>query len=211
MIDLLVVDDHTIFRAGLRRLLSDETDMRVTGEASSGNEALEMIRNGHFDVIILDINMAGRSGLDTLAAIRAEQPRLPVMMLSMYLEPQYAVMALRARANAYLTKDTGPEELTTAIRRIAGGGHYVSQGSAAGVLMRMAQDDKHAALHESLSQRERHIMMKIVKGDSLTDIGVQMSLSVKTVSTYRSRLLQKLGISSNAELVQYAMRNGLVD
>lgn len=210
MIDLLVVDDHAIFRAGLRRLMSDETDIRVTGEAASGNEALEMIRGRHFDVVILDINMAGRSGLDTLGAIRAERPRLPVLMLSMYLEPQYAMMALRARANAYLTKDTGPDELTTAIRRVASGGHYVSQGAAVGVLMRMGQDDEHA-LHESLSQRERHIMMKIVRGHSLTDIGVQMSLSVKTVSTYRSRLLQKLGISSNAELVQYAMRNGLVD
>lgn len=210
MIKLLVVDDHAIFRAGLRRLLSDESDMRVTGEASSGNEALEMIRAEHFDVVVMDINMAGRSGLDTLAAVRAELPRLPVLMLSMYLEPQYATMALRARANAYLTKDTSPEELTTAIRRVATGGHYVSQGSAVGALMRMGQEDEHAA-HESLSQRERHIMMKIVRGDSLTDIGVQMSLSVKTVSTYRSRLLQKLGISSNAELVQYAMRRGLVD
>ncbi len=210
MIDLLVVDDHAIFRAGLRRLMSDETDIRVTGEAASGNEALEMIRSRHFDVVILDINMAGRSGLDTLGAIRAEQPRLPVLMLSMYLEPQYAVMALRARANAYLTKDTDPDELTTAIRRVASGGHYVSQGSAVEVLMRMGQDDEHA-LHEALSQRERHIMMKIVRGHSLTDIGVQMSLSVKTVSTYRSRLLQKLGIASNAELVQYAMRNGMVD
>lgn len=210
MIDLLVVDDHAIFRAGLRRLMSDETDIRVTGEAASGNEALEMIRSRHFDVVILDINMAGRSGLDTLGAIRAEQPRLPVLMLSMYLEPQYAVMALRARANAYLTKDTDPDELTTAIRRVASGGHYVSQGSAVEVLMRMGQDEEHA-LHEALSQRERHIMMKIVRGHSLTEIGVQMSLSVKTVSTYRSRLLQKLGIASNAELVQYAMRNGMVD
>lgn len=210
MIELLVVDDHAIFRAGLRRLLSDESDMRVTAEASSGNEALEMIRSRHFDVVVLDINMAGRSGLDTLTAIRAERPRLPVLMLSMYLEPQYATMALRARANAYLTKDTGPDELTTAIRRVASGGHYVSQGSAVEVLMRMGQGDEHA-LHESLSQRERHIMMKIVRGHSLTEIGVQMSLSVKTVSTYRSRLLQKLCISSNAELVQYAMRNGLVD
>lgn len=210
MIELLLVDDHAIFRAGLRRLISDESDLRVAAEASNGNEALQMIRSRHFDVVILDINMTGRSGLDTLAVIRAEQPRLPVLMLSMYVEPQYAQMALRARANAYLTKDTVPEELTTAIRRVAGGGYYVSPNAAVGVLMRIGNDDEHA-LHESLSQRERHIMMKIVRGQSLTDIGVQMSLSVKTVSTYRSRLLQKLGISSNAELVQYAMRNGLVD
>jgi two-component system invasion response regulator UvrY len=210
VIELLLVDDHAIFRAGLRRLISDESDMRVIDEASSGNEAMEKIRGRHFDVVVLDINMAGRSGLDTLVAIRAEQPRLPVLMLSMYIEPQYAQMAMQARANAYLSKDTVPDELTAAIRRVAGGGYYVSQGAAVGVLMRMGQGDERA-LHESLSQRERHIMMKIVRGSSLTDIGVQMSLSVKTVSTYRSRMLQKLGISSNAELVQYAMRNGLVD
>ena len=210
MIDLLLVDDHAIFRAGLRRLISDESDMRVVEEAADGNAALALIRSRHFDVVVLDINMAGRSGLDTLAAIRAERPHLPVLMLSMYVEEQYVLMALRARANAYLTKDTVPDELTAAIRRVAGGGHYVSPGAAANVLLHVGHGDERA-LHESLSQRERHIMMKIVKGQSLTDIGVQMSLSVKTVSTYRTRLLQKLAISSNAELVQYAMRNGLVD
>ncbi len=210
MIDLLLVDDHAIFRAGLCRLFSDEPDLRVTAEASSGNEALEKIRAQRFDVVILDINMAGRSGLDTLTAIRAEVPRLPVLMLSMYVEPQYAVMAMRAYANAYLTKDTVPDELVAAIRCVAAGGHYVSQRTAADVLMRMGKQDE-PSLHESLSQRERHIMMKIVRGQSLTEIGAQMSLSVKTVSTYRTRLLQKLDITSNAELVQYAMRNGLVD
>ena len=210
MIDLLLVDDHAIFRAGLRRLISDESDMRVVEEAADGNAALALIRSRHFDVVVLDINMAGRSGLDTLAAIRAERPHLPVLMLSMYVEEQYVLMALRARANAYLTKDTVPDELTAAIRRVASGGHYVSPGAAANVLLHVGHGDERA-LHESLSQRERHIMMKIVNGQSLTEIGVQMSLSVKTVSTYRTRLLQKLAISSNAELVQYAMRNGLVD
>lgn len=206
MINLLVVDDHAIFRAGLRRLLSDESDMRVAAEASSGNEAMEMIRATRFDVIVLDINMTGRSGLDTLSAVRAEFPRLPVLMLSMYVEPQYTLMAMRANANAYLSKDTNPAELTTAIRRVAAGGHYMAVGAPT----RMDLDERQVA-HESLSQRERHIMMKIVSGHSLTDIGVQMSLSVKTVSTYRSRMLRKLNITSNAELVQYAMRHGLID
>ena len=210
MIDLLLVDDHAIFRAGLRRLLSDERDIDVTGEASSGNDALELIQLHHFDVIILDVNMNGRSGFDTLFAIRADRPKLPVLMLSMYAEPQYAVMALKAQANAYLTKDTIPEELLRAIRQVARGGRYVSPGTAAEVLLRLDRETTPSP-HEALSQRERHIMMKIVRGVPLTEIGVQMSLSVKTVSTYRARLLQKLDIGSNAELVQYAMRSGLVD
>lgn len=206
MIELLVVDDHAIFRAGLRRLLSDETDMRVVAEATSGQEAIEMIRDRRFDVVVLDINMKGRSGLDTLVAVRAEFPRLPVLMLSMYIEPQYMQMALRANANAYLSKDTHPAELTSAIRRVAAGGHHMSGSGLTGT-----GPDEGPPAHESLSQRERHIMMKIVSGHSLTEIGLQMSLSVKTVSTYRSRLLTKMGLTSNAEVVQYAMRNGLID
>jgi DNA-binding NarL/FixJ family response regulator len=210
MIDLLLVDDHAIFRAGLKRLVSDEPDMRVTDEAADGATALTKIRAGHFDVVVLDINMGGRSGLDTLAAIRAERPRLPVLMLSMYNEEQYAVLALRARANAYLSKDVKPAELLTAIRQVAKGGRYVSPGAAVSVLMRMDRLGERSA-HETLSPREMQIMMRIVKGTSLTDIGAQMCLSVKTIGSYRTRILKKLGIGSNAELVQYAMRNGLVD
>lgn len=207
MIDLLLVDDHTIFRAGLKRLISDEPDMRVTDEAPDGATALTKIRAGHYDVVVLDINMTGRSGLDTLAAIRAEKPHLAVLILSMYNEEQYALLALRARANAYLSKDVKPDELLTAIRQVAKGGRYVSPSTAVSVLMHM----DHTADRKALSPREMQIMMKIVKGKSLTEIGVQMCLSVKTIGTYRTRILEKLGIASNAELVQYAMRNGLVD
>ena len=210
MIDLLLVDDHTIFRAGLKRLISDEPDMRVTDEAPDGATALTKIRTGHYDVIVLDINMAGRSGLDTLAAIRAEKPHLAVLILSMYNEEQYAILALRARANAYLSKDVKPDELLMAIRQVAKGGRYVSPSTALSVLMHMDHTADRDP-HEALSPREMQIMMKIVKGKSLTEIGVQMCLSVKTIGTYRTRILEKLGIGSNAELVQYAMRNGLVD
>ena len=210
MIDLLLVDAHTIFRAGLKRLISDEPDMRVIDEASDGATALTKIRTGHFDVVVLDINMAGRSGLDTLAAIRAEKPRLAVLILSMYNEEQYAVLALRARANAYLSKDVNPEELLTAIRQVAKGGRYVSPSAAASLLMQMDRIGERSP-HETLSPREMQIMMEIVQGKSLTDIGVQMCLSVKTIGSYRTRILEKLGVTSNAELVQYAMRNGLVD
>lgn len=210
MIELLVVDDHTIFRAGLKRLLSDEPDMRVAGEAPDGAGALSCIRTHAYSVVLLDINMTGRSGLDTLAAIRAEQPRLPVIMLSMYAVEQYAVLALRARANAYLSKDVEAEELVRAIRLVANGGSYLSPGVAGSVLLQMHRMGSQAP-HEQLSPREMQVMMKIVKGQSLTDIGLSMCLSVKTVSTHRTRILEKLGLSSNAQLVQYAMRTGLVD
>jgi len=210
MIELLIVDDHTIFRSGLRRMLSDEADIHVADEASDGASALAKIRAGEFDVVIMDINMAGRSGLDTLESIRVERPDLPVIMLSMYPEEQYAVLALRARANAYLSKDVEAQELLTAIRHVVGGGRYVSPRSAANLLLQMDRA-REGAPHEKLTAREMQVMMKIVRGMSLTDVGVQMCLSVKTVSTYRNRILEKLGLASNAELVQYAMRNGLLD
>jgi DNA-binding NarL/FixJ family response regulator len=209
MIDLLVVDDHKIVRAGLRRMFSDEKDIRVADEAADGATALAKIRKTKFDVVILDINMQGRSGLDVLESIRAERPGLPVIMLSMYPEEQYAVLALRARANAYLSKDVDPKELAAAIRQVAGGGRYVSARAAERVLMQTHQGA--GAPHEKLSPREREILLKIVSGTSLTEIGAQMCLSVKTIGTYRTRVLEKLGLSSNAELVQYAMRHGLVD
>lgn len=206
MIDLLVVDDHTIFRAGIARLMSDEPDMRVTGEAADAAEALARVRERRYDVVLLDINLKARNGFETLAAIRAEQPRLPVIMLSMYVEAQYARMALRARANAYLSKDTSPDELLRAIRRVAGGGVYVGPGAAP-----LPAADEAAPPHQALSPREMQVMQKIACGVPLTTIGVQLCVSVKTVSTHRSRILEKLGLASNAELVQYALRHGLID
>lgn len=210
MIDLLVIDDHNIFRAGLKRLVSDEKDIRVVDEASDAATALGKIRAGRFDVIVLDINMGGRSGLDLLESIRADQPNLPVIMLSMYPEEQYAVLALRAGANAYLSKDVDTQELMEAIRKVSGGGRFVTARSAARVLMQM-DSPGNASPHEKLSPRELQIMLKMIGGVSLTEIGVQMCISVKTVGTYRTRILEKLGLSSNAELVQYAMRHRLLD
>lgn len=207
MIDLLVVDDHTIFRAGIARLMSDEPDVRVTGEAADAASALAMIRANRYGVVLLDINLGARNGLETLGTIRAEQPRLPVIMLSMYVEAQYARLALRSRANAYLSKDTSPDELLRAIRHVAQGGVYVSAGFEA--LEPRGGGD--APAHRALSPREMQVMQKIARGVPLTEIGVQMCVSVKTISTHRSRILEKLGLASNAELVQYALRHGLVD
>ncbi|MBU6260291.1 MAG: response regulator transcription factor [Burkholderiales bacterium] len=204
MIDLLLVDDHRIFRAGMVRLVSDEPDIRVAGEAGDGATALAMIRARRYDVVLMDINMGARNGLDTLTALRAEQPRLPVIMLSMYVESQYARLALKLRANAYLSKDTSPEELMAAVRHVAGGGVYVSPGFD-------FADNRPATAHAALTPREMEVMLKIARGVPLTEIGSQLCLSVKTVGSHRSRILVKLGLASNAELVQYAMRQGLVD
>lgn len=208
MIELLVVDDHTIFRKGIARLMEDEPDIRVIGEAGDGPTALTMIRAHRYDVVLLDINMGARSGLDTLSAIRAEQPRLPVIMLSMYVEAQYARRALKASANAYLSKDVSHEELLCAIRHVARGNIYVTASYAADSF---APHGREAPPHEQLSPREMQVMLKIARGVALTEIGVQMCVSVKTVATHRSRILEKLGLGSNAELVQYAVRHGLVD
>lgn len=211
MIKLLVVDDHQIFRAGIARLMSDEDDVRVTGEAADGAAAMALIRSHQFDVVLMDINMGPRNGLEVLATLRAERPRLPVIMLSMYGEAQYARLALKARANAYLTKDVAPEELIRAIRFVMKGGVYMQAGMAAEPPGNSARQGDDAEPHFSLSPREMQVMQKIARGVPLTTIGVQMCVSVKTIGTHRARILAKLGLQSNAELVQYAMRHGLVD
>jgi DNA-binding NarL/FixJ family response regulator len=208
MIRVLVVDDHTIFRAGIARLLSDEPDIAVTAQAADGATALALVRSQPFEAVLLDINMASRSGIETLQAIRAERPRLPVIMLSMYVESQYARLALKARANAYLSKDVSPEELLLAVRHVARGGVYVTPGFAVATPEEPATD---RPPHENLSPREMQVLLKIVRGVPLTAIGSQILVSVKTVATHRARILEKLGVASNAELVQYAMRHGLVD
>lgn len=210
MIELLVVDDHTIFRAGISRLMSDEPDIRVTGQAGDGAMALAMIRAQHYDVVLMDINMGARNGLEVLATIRSERLRLPVIMLSMYVEAQYARLALKARANAYLSKDVSPDELLRAVRHVARGGIYVTP-SFGPVVATGAARGSDAPPHASLSPREMQVMLKIARGVPLTEIGVQMCVSVKTIGSHRSRILDKLGVRSNAELVQYAMRHGLVD
>ncbi len=210
MIAVLVVDDHTIFRSGVRRLLLDETDLRVTAEARNATEALEQIRATRFDVVLLDINMEGRSGLDVLASIRAMDHPPPVLVLSMYPEEQYALVAVRAGAGGYIAKDAEPAELTRAIRLVAGGGNYLSARVAPLIREQLRGQDSRPA-HQRLSTREHQIMLMLLKGMSVTDIGDEMLISVKTVSTHRTNLLEKLGVTGTAELVLYAVRNGIVD
>ena len=209
MIDVLVVDDHTIFRSGLQRLLLDEPDMRVVAEASNGVEALEQIGRRDFGVVLLDINMEGRNGLEVLASIRNASPSLPVLMLSMYPEEQYALVAVRGGANGYVAKDAAPAELIVAIRRVAAGGQYLSARAAPHVFDQLQGRDERPA-HQRLTVREHQIMLMMLKGMPLTEIGEEMLISVKTVSTHRTHVLEKLGVASTAELVLYAVRQGLI-
>jgi two-component system, NarL family, invasion response regulator UvrY len=210
MISVLVVDDHKIFRSGVKRLLSDEPDMRVTDEAGNGSEALAKIRQHSFDVVMLDINLPGRSGLEAIAALRGQAPTTPILIVSMYPEEQYAAVALKSGASGYVSKDADPADLVAAIREVCKGRSYVSPHVGASMLLR-ARDGEATPPHYDLTAREQQIMSEIVKGRSLTQIGEQMFLSVKTVSTYRGRILEKLGLRSNAELVRYALRHRLID
>ena len=209
MIQVLLVDDHTIFRSGLKRLFLDEPDLRIAAEARNGIEALERIRNSQFSIVVLDINLEGRSGLEVLVSMRAEAPRLPVLMLSMYPEQQYALVATQSGANGYVSKDAEPGELLLAIRRVAAGGQYLSKEAAPAVRMQLNGRDARPA-HQRLTVREHQIMLMIVKGKSLTEIGEEMLISVKTVSTHRTNILGKLGLAGNAELVLYAVRQGII-
>lgn len=209
MIRVLLVDDHTIFRTGLRRLLADEPDIRVTAEARDIAEMLGLLRRGEIDVVLLDVNMSGRSGLEAMPSIRAEFPQLPVLLLSMYPAEQYALVALRAGASGYLTKDVESEELVRAIHEVFAGRRYLSPAATQRLLLQPEPDSQQPP-HLKLSAREHQIMLLIVQGLSLTDIGAKMFISVKTVSTYRTRILRKLGVESNAELVMYAVRHRVV-
>lgn len=208
-IRLLLVDDHTIFRSGLKRLFQDEPDITITGEAGNAGDALALMRRQVHDLVLLDISLAGRSGLELLASLRADGLGTPVLVLSMYPEQQYALPAIQAGAMGYLPKDAEPDELLRAIRRVAGGAQYLSAQAAALVRQVLLGDDQRLP-HERLSVREHQIMQMLVKGMSLTDIGLEMMISVKTVSTHRGHILEKLGVGSNAELVLYAVRQGLV-
>ncbi|MEO8838372.1 MAG: response regulator transcription factor [Herbaspirillum sp.] len=205
----MLVDDHTIFRSGLRRLFSDEPDLCITDEASNGGDALAKLRTQTFDIILLDINMEGRSGLDVLTSIRAEFQKLPVLLLSMFPEEQYALTGLKAGANGYVSKDIDAAELTHAIRQVVAGEKYLSPRAAKKILAQLNSDDNRPP-HQKLSGREYQIMLMIINGVSLTEIGEKMFISVKTVSTYRRRILNKMTMTANTELVLYAVRQGLI-
>jgi len=209
MIKILVADDHTIVREGLKQIVADVGDMMVADEAGNGQEALQKIREGDYDVILLDISMPGRSGLEVLKDIRAERPKLPVLILSMHSEEQYAVRALRAGASGYLTKASAPDELIGAIRKVSRGRKYVTASLAEKLALEMDVDIRKPP-HEMLSDREYQVMLMLASGKAVKEIADELCLSVKTISTYRSRILEKMNMKKNAELTLYAIQNSLV-
>jgi len=208
-IRVLIADDHAIVRQGLRAILSDTTDMVVAGEAENGIRALQLLRDGSWDVVLMDVNMPDRNGIDTLKLVKKEFPKLPVLMLSMHPEEQYAVRALKAGASGYLSKQSAPEQLVLAIRQVASGKKYVSAEVAEQLATAITEDDR--APHERLSDREYQTLCMIASGKTLTQIGEELNLSVKTVSVYRARLLEKMKLKNNAELTHYGLKHGLVE
>lgn len=209
MIRILIVDDHAIVRRGLRALLSDEFHDATFGEASDARQALEQLRGQVWDVALLDITLPGKSGLGLLKDVEAEWPKLPVLVLSGHPEDQFAVRALKAGAGGYMTKESAPEDLAKAIHKILAGGRYVSPELAEKLALRVNKDVTRAP-HETLSDREYDVMSRIGSGKTVTEIADELALSVKTISTYRARVLEKLGVKNSAEIAQYAIRNDLV-
>lgn len=209
MMRVLIVDDHAIVRRGLRELLSDAFHGASFEEASDARQALELLRKNAWDVALLDIALPGKSGLDLLKELKAEWPLLPVLVVSAHPEDQFAVRALKAGAGGYMTKESAPEELAKAIHKILAGGRYVSPALAEKLALGVTKDLT-STPHETLSDREYEVMSRIASGKTVTEIAEELSLSPKTISTYRARVLEKLGVKNSAEIVQYAIRNGLV-
>jgi two-component system, NarL family, invasion response regulator UvrY len=208
--EVLVVDDHSIIRDGLRKILADTDDLIVAGEAANGNAALEKVRERDWDLLILDMSMPGRSGLELLKLIKIERPHLPILVFSMHQEEQYAVRAIRAGAAGYLSKEGDSELILPAIRKVVNGGVFISS-KLAELLVTDVSPNAPALPHTQLSNREFEVFIRIVRGDSLTAISEEFSLSIKTVSTHKSHILIKMDMSSPADLVRYAIQHQLLD
>ncbi|HET6584975.1 MAG TPA: response regulator transcription factor [Nannocystaceae bacterium] len=208
MVRILLVDDHPVVRKGMKAILEDELSGVTVVEAADGDSALTALSDA-IDVVVLDLSMPGRSGIDLLVEIKHRHPRVPVLIMSLHGEEQFAVRTLRAGASGYLTKAAAPQQLVTAVIKVAEGGRYVSAALAERLAAEVAGGVA-AAVHERLSDREFEVMRGIASGQAVSEIAATMHLSVKTVSTYRTRLLEKMGMTSNAELTRYALENGLV-
>ncbi len=209
MIRILVADDHAIVRDGLKQIVSDTSDIVVSGEASNGREALNKALKDDYDVVLLDITMPDRSGLEILKEIKGQKPELPVLILSIHPEEQYAVRALKAGAAGYLTKESASEELIRAMRKVSSGGKYVTS-SLAEKLASILKTNTEEPLHQSLSDREYQVLCMIASGKRVKQIADELLLSTKTISTYRSRILRKMNMNNDIELTRYAMQNHLV-
>lgn len=218
MIRILVADDHAIVREGLKQIIAKQADLSVAGEAANGNDVLRLVREQEWDVLVTDMSMPGRNGLELIKLVKQERPQLPVLVLSMYDEEQYAVRAIRAGASGYLNKESASEQLVAAIRKIASGGVHASEAVTQALFstLRGARgagraNDAQRALHEQLSDRELQVLQLIASGRSITEIATLLALSPKTVSTHKSRLLEKMHLGNQAELIRYAIEHRLVD
>lgn len=210
-IKVLIADDHAIVREGLKQILADTRDIVVAGDAENGGEAIKLARkNDGCDVLLLDISMPDKSGIEVLKQIKKEAPRLAVLMLSMHREDQYAIRSLKAGAAGYMNKQSAPDQLVDAIRQVAAGRKYISP-TLAQELANQLGEDREAPPHESLSDREYQTLIMIASGKTVSDIAAELSLSVKTISMYRTRILQKMKLRHNAELTHYAIKNSLVE
>jgi len=210
MIRVLVVDDHAIVREGLKQIVADTPDIVVAGEAKNGQEALDAVSKNGYNVVLLDISMPDRSGLDVLNQLRSQRPELRILILSIYPEEQYAVRALRAGASGYLTKESAPDELIAAIRKVSSGGNYISRSLGERLANRLRFDASKPP-HETLSDREFQVMRMVASGKRVKEIAEELLLSVKTVSTYRRRVLDKMGVKNNSALTRYAIQNRLLE
>jgi DNA-binding NarL/FixJ family response regulator len=210
MIKIGIVDDHAIVRAGLRQFFSQQVEFRVVGEAASGREAIELARTTEMDVLVMDLSMPGQSGLDALSMIRAKAPDVGILILSAYPEEHYAVSLIRQGASGYLNKECDPAEIANAVRTIALGRRYITPAVAELVARHLDRKDV-AAPHELLSEREFQVFLRLAKGETAGKIADNLSLSIKTVSTYRTRLMEKMNLSSNSDLTYYALKNKLID
>lgn len=210
MIKILIADDHAVVRRGLKQILQEHSDIVVGGEATNAGEVLDQVRAKNWDVLVMDITMPGRSGLDILRDIKQLAPQLPVLVLSMHAEEQFAPRVLKSGAAGYLPKESAPDELVKAIRKVYAGGKYISSTQAEKMAFNLSADSAKPP-HETLSDREYQILCLIGSGRTPTQIAKQLSLSVKTVSTYRTRILEKMNLHTNAELTHYAIKNQLVE
>ena len=210
MIRIVIADDHTIVREGLKQLLTASPDMSIAGEASDGHQVMQLVREAEFDVLLLDMSMPGRSGIDLIKLARAEKPKLRILILSMHEEQQYAVRAIKAGASGYLTKESASAQLVSAIRKVAAGGAFIS-AEVAEQLALGAMPQAEGLPHETLSDREYQIFRMIAAGGAVSAIAAELNLSVKTVSTHKARLMQKMGLQNQADLIRYAITHKLVD
>lgn len=208
MIKILVADDHAVVRRGLIQILTEHSDLAVVGEAQHAQELFTLVRSQAWDIVILDVSMPGRSGLDVLKELKSEFPTRPVLILSSHPEDQYAVRTLKAGAAGYLTKDSAPDELVIAVRKAMQGGKYVSATLAEKLAFNLTSETDRLP-HETLSDREYQVMCRIASGKTVSEIADEFSLSVKTISTYRTRILEKINLKNNAELTHYAIQHGL--